>query len=70
MLILSRQCNESIHLGDHIVLTIVSIAGEKVRIGVEAPDGIRILRRELDKHTETPANTPIETPPFQQRRAA
>ena len=49
MLILSRQNAESIHLGDHIVLTVVSISHDKVRIGVQAPPGVRILRTELGK---------------------
>ncbi len=48
MLILSRKESERIYLGDDVVLTIVRIHGDKVRIGVEAPSDIRILRRELD----------------------
>jgi carbon storage regulator len=48
MLILSRRESECIHLGDDIVLTIVRVAGEKVRIGVEAPPHIKILRNELE----------------------
>jgi carbon storage regulator len=48
MLILSRRESECIHLGDDIVLTIVRVSGEKVRIGVEAPPHIKILRNELE----------------------
>lgn len=51
MLILSRKESERIYLGDDVVLTIVRIHGDKVRIGVEAPSDIRILRRELDDQT-------------------
>lgn len=48
MLILSRREAECICLGDDIVLTIVAVGNDKVRIGVKAPPGIRILRNELE----------------------
>ncbi len=48
MLILSRREMESICLGDDIVLTIVAVGKDKVRIGVNAPPGVRILRQELE----------------------
>jgi carbon storage regulator len=55
MLILSRRESECIHLGDDIVLTIVRVTGEKVRIGVEAPPHIKILRNELEISATIPA---------------
>jgi carbon storage regulator len=48
MLILSRRESERVHLGDEIVLTIVRVNGDKVRIGVEAPPHVKILRTELE----------------------
>ena len=48
MLILSRREAQCVCLGDDVVLTIVSVGTDKVRIGVRAPSGIRILRRELE----------------------
>ena len=48
MLVLSRRENERLRLGDSIVLTIIRIAGDKVRIGVEAPSDLLILREELE----------------------
>ena len=48
MLILSRRESECIHLGDDIVVTIVRLSGDKVRIGVQAPPHIRVLRTELE----------------------
>ncbi len=53
MLILSRRAAERIYLGDEIVLTIVAVGTDKVRIGVKAPSGVRILRDELELQTET-----------------
>ena len=37
MLVLSRQRDESIIIGDNIVITVVDIRGDKVRLGIEAP---------------------------------
>lgn len=47
MLVLSRQRDESIIIGDHIVVTIVDIRGDKVRLGIEAPTEIPVHRREV-----------------------
>lgn len=47
MLVLSRKESQRIRLGDSIVLTIVKIAGDKVRVGIEAPDNVLVLRDEL-----------------------
>jgi carbon storage regulator len=48
VLILSRREAESVCLGDDVVLTIVAVGNDKVRIGVKAPPGVRILRTELE----------------------
>jgi len=47
MLVLSRQENEKIHLGDSIVVTVVRVHGDRVRLGIEAPRDVRVLRQEL-----------------------
>ena len=47
MLVLSRQRDESIIIGDNIVVTIVDIRGDKVRLGIEAPSEIPVHRREV-----------------------
>ncbi len=48
MLVLSRKESQQIRLGDSIVLTIVRLTGDRVRLGIEAPDDVVILRQELD----------------------
>lgn len=48
MLVLSRKESEKIKLGDEIVLTIVRVSGDRVRLGIEAPPELLILREELD----------------------
>ena len=48
MLVLSRKESEKIMLGETIVLTIVRVTGDRVRLGIEAPDDMLILRKELE----------------------
>jgi carbon storage regulator len=47
MLVLSRKPNERIRIGDSIVLTVVKIHGGSVRLGIEAPPEVDVLRDEL-----------------------
>jgi len=47
MLVLSRRKDESVVIGDEIEVTVVSIRGSIVRLGVEAPRHISIHRREV-----------------------
>lgn len=49
MLVLSRKESEKIMLGDSIVLTIVRVSGDRVRLGIEAPSDMLILRKELEQ---------------------
>jgi carbon storage regulator len=50
MLVLSRRETERIRLGDSIVVTVVRVAGDKVRLGIEAPPDVLVLRDELQAH--------------------
>ncbi|WP_300363564.1 carbon storage regulator CsrA [Hydrogenimonas sp.] len=47
MLVLTRKKDEAIRIGDNIVIRIVAIDKQSVRIGIEAPDDVTILREEL-----------------------
>ena len=47
MLVLSRHRDESIMIGDDVVVTIVDIRGDKVRLGIEAPTTIPVHRQEV-----------------------
>ncbi len=58
MLVLSRKVDEQIVIGNNIRMTVVSIRGNQVRIGFEAPPSISIYREELyreDGHASLPA---------------
>lgn len=50
MLVLSRKESERIRLGNSIIVTIVRVSGDKVRLGIEAPPDILVLREELERH--------------------
>lgn len=47
MLVLSRHRDESIMIGDDVVITIVDIRGDKVRLGIDAPQHIPVHRQEV-----------------------
>ncbi len=68
MLVLSRQKDESIIIGDNVEITIVDIRGDKVRLGITAPKDIPVHRREVyeaiqrEKQSQKP-DEPQNTPP-------
>ena len=47
MLVLSRQRDESIMIGEDVVITVVDVRGERVRLGIDAPSEIPVHRREV-----------------------
>lgn len=66
MLVLTRKLQQQIKIGDAITVTILRVKGSTVRIGVEAPRDVRVIRGELPKsdggqdETSTPApQTPL-----------
>ena len=52
MLVLTRKPGEKIHIGPNITITALEINGTKIRIGIEAPEEIAVLRAELAPWTE------------------
>lgn len=51
MLVLSRKAGEEIYIGEQIKLCILSTHGKHIRVGIEAPDKVRILRGELSRRS-------------------
>jgi len=47
MLVLTRKSNQSIMIGDDIEVSVLSVMGEKVRIGIQAPQRIPVFRKEI-----------------------
>jgi carbon storage regulator CsrA len=60
MLVLTRKLQEQIKIGDNIVVTILQVRGQAVRVGIDAPRTVRVLRAEL-ANTEPPAS-PTDRP--------
>ena len=64
MLVLTRKPNQSIMIRDDIEVTVLSVIGEKVRIGIDAPRHIRVFRKEIypadDRHPHVTFATEVE----------
>ena len=63
MLVLTRKPGEKIHIGSGITITLVEVKGNKIRLGIDAPENVPIFRAELNdflgkigKETPEPAN--------------
>ena len=69
MLVLSRKESEKIILGDEIVLTIVRVSGDRVRLGIQAPKDMLILRQELESN-EIEISSSNDADQSNQRKAA
>ena len=52
MLVLSRKLDESIKIGNDIKITILRVKGNTIRIGIDAPSDVRVIRSELKAHLE------------------
>jgi carbon storage regulator len=62
MLVLSRRKNESIIIGDNIVVTIVEVSGDKVRLGIDAPREVSVHRREVYDKIKQAGGEPTAAP--------
>jgi carbon storage regulator CsrA len=62
MLVLSRKRGEKIVIEGGITVTVIEVKGNQIRLGIDAPDDIRILRGELAcwQDLSTPAQTPTD----------
>ena len=63
MLVLSRKLNQSIIVGDNVKIQVLKISGNTVRIGIEAPHDVKILRGEL-----APYDIDVKTPEADRQR--
>jgi carbon storage regulator len=71
MLVLTRKSNQSIMIGDEIEISVLSVMGDKVRIGIQAPRSIPVYRREVyiaiqrereEGLTDEPSPVPVDEP--------
>ena len=52
MLVLTRKTNQEIIIGENVKITVLKVKGNTVRLGIEAPREVRVVRGELPKHEE------------------
>lgn len=73
MLVLSRQRDETIMIGDDVEITVVDIRGDKVRLGINAPRTIQVHRKEvyeaIQKENAEAANVQIDDLPSLEQQA-
>ncbi len=65
MLVLTRRANQSIIIGDDVVVTVLEVRGDQVRIGITAPRDVTVHREEVyralhDANTDAATSTPVE----------
>jgi carbon storage regulator len=70
MLVLSRHRDESIMIGDDVVVTIVDIRGDKVRLGIDAPQSIPVHRQEVYEAIQRENRRASQTDPEATRTVA
>jgi carbon storage regulator CsrA len=65
MLVLTRKSQEKIQIGENITITILRVKGQAVRVGIDAPRDVRVLRTELPTTDEAPAHEDRPAPASQ-----
>ena len=60
MLVLTRKSNQSIMIGDEIEVSVLSVMGEKVRIGIQAPQKVPVFRKEIYLEIHREDGTAVE----------
>ena len=63
MLVLTRKTQQSIQIGENITITVLRVKGRSVRIGIEAPNEVKVLRAELPKGSTQRATADTSTSP-------
>lgn len=65
MLVLTRKMDQKIHLGDNITITVLRVRGNTIRLGIEAPREMRVVRGELPPldHDREKAQAKLEAEP-------
>lgn len=64
MLVLSRKTNQSIMIGDEIEITVLSVSGDKVRLGIKAPREVPVYRDEVYNEVNSPEREAGPTSPI------
>jgi carbon storage regulator len=70
MLVLTRKSNQSIMIGDEIEVSVLSVMGEKVRIGIQAPQKVPVFRKEIYLEIHREATGVVAEPDGQPEKVA
>jgi carbon storage regulator len=68
MLVLTRKLMERLYIGDDICITVVRVEGGQVRLGIDAPRHIRVVRGELLDPRQEPEAPRVAEPPISRSR--
>jgi len=60
MLVLTRKQGEKIKIGDHVTVTVLAVRGGVIKLGIEAPPDVRILRGELSDWVESASKNEVD----------
>lgn len=64
MLVLSRKPTEAIRIGDDILIKVIAIRGGQVKLGIEAPQGVRVMRTEPRNGSKPALPVAVGEPPL------
>lgn len=62
MLVLTRKQGQQLQIGDDVTITVLEVKGRVIKLGIEAPSRVRVLRGELQRFNE-PAKERVEHQP-------
>lgn len=60
MLVLTRKVGEKVYVGDGIIITVLEVKGARIRVGIDAPGAVRIVRGELVELATANASESLE----------
>jgi carbon storage regulator len=60
MLVLTRRPGEKVIIRNNITITVLEVTGNKIRVGIDAPEQVRILRAELAGRPGEPLDAPVD----------
>ena len=63
MLVLSRKIGERIVIGESVTVTVLEVSGQRVRLGIVAPNDVPVHRCEVDPRVQHEPQPPIQQPP-------
>jgi carbon storage regulator CsrA len=70
MLILTRQIDEKLRIGEEVSVTVISVSGQQVRLGIQAPRSVPVHREEVFRRISAERTQLPESPPIAEKDCA